>query len=123
MNEKETSNLSKTTSAYPMIDVKICPVREFTTVPDLATGGRRKRRYAMTLSMTAIPNFSEQSDTIMLPVSLDTVLLDSDSISALEERAIQEVKNMILQLREALENKENGTTQAAAKKDSGIVTA
>lgn len=97
------SEISKKTGVYPMIDVKICASRDVAKVPDLLTGGMRKRKYGMVLSMSGFPNFSQVQEPIMTPIDMPSILVDADSLDDLRERAILEVEGMIEQLRDALD--------------------
>lgn len=92
------------TMAYPVIDVKICPTNNFAKVADIATGGKRKRRYAMTLAMSGIPDFANQPEPMIFPPKMDTVILDADSIEDLRERAIKEIDIMVDKIAEAAEH-------------------
>ena len=107
------------TAAYPMVDIKLCPVKEFETTHDVGTGGRRKRKYALVFSMSAFPNFSKLPEPIMTPVSMDTILIDADSVEDLRARAYLEVDGMIAQLNKAIEDIKAGKYATKTPKDTG----
>mgnify|MGYP000944929008 CR=1 FL=1 len=97
------------TEVYSVIPINLCATQEFVTVPDIATGGKRKRRFGLVLSMSAVPNLDKQAEPLMFPANLATVFLDADSIEDLRERAIYEIDMMIDHLKNAVEEmKKNG---------------
>lgn len=96
------TDLLKKTQAYPVIDAKLCATDKFVKVPDLLTGNRRKRRYAMVISLSGIPNFSEQPEPIIMPPQIQTVLIDSDTFEDLRERVVAEVDAMIEEIKTAI---------------------
>lgn len=93
------------TGAYPMYELLVCPARNIKKVPDLATGGTRKRKLALVFSMSAFPDFANVAEPIMTPSGMDTMLIDADSIEELRARAIIEVDDMMTKIQEALEIK------------------
>lgn len=99
---KASDPLDDRTCIYPLVDVKICPSK-FETVADLRTGGKRKRKHALVLGMTAIPDFAHQPEPLLLPGDLQTLILDADNLDDLRARAYKEVDGMIDQLKEALQ--------------------
>lgn len=102
----QSNNLDKTTSAYPMVDVLICPARLAKT-PDIATGSQRSRKYAVLMSLSAIPNLNEQPEPVMVKFDLPTILIDSDDMSSLRERCIQEIDGILEQMKIAIEEMKN----------------
>lgn len=99
--------LSKTT-AYPIMDVKIVATDEFTTVPDIATGGKRKRKYGLVVSMSGIPNLDKQNEPLFFPNNLSTLMIDGDSLEEIRERAVYEIDIMIEQMREVINQMKSG---------------
>jgi len=50
------------TQDYPLVNAEICPF-PMKRVPDMSTGGDRRRRFAIVLSLGGIPNFSRDPRT------------------------------------------------------------
>lgn len=87
---------------HPVMNVKICTSERFDLVPDLLRGGKRKRKYAMVISLNGIPNFHERQDPLIIPTDLDTFLIDADTLPDLRARAILEIDRLIHQIEEVL---------------------
>lgn len=102
IREIESSSVSKTTGVYPLAEVLICPKR-LDKVPDLATGGDRSRKYAIIMSLSAIPNLHEQPEPIMLQARMPSLIIDADSLDDLRVRCVEEIDGIIDQMKEALE--------------------
>lgn len=100
-----TEDLANRTQAYAMFDVKIAATDSFAKVPDLMTGGDRKRKYGMVMSMACIPNLHEQQEPLIVGAEMPTILIDGDSVEDLEERAITEIKGMIKIMQDTLDGK------------------
>ena len=60
-------------------------------VPDMSTGGERRRRYAIVLSFGGIPNFQEIQEPITINADMPKKLIDGDSIEDLRRRAHAEL--------------------------------
>ena len=96
--------LLKDTSSYPITDASIV-LSPTATVPDILTGGQRKRKFAMVLSMAGLPGFQKLEDPVILSSSLPKVLIDGDSIEILRSRAHAELDAMF----NVFEDSTNGT--------------
>jgi hypothetical protein len=102
--------LKSKTSAYPVVDVKVAPV-PLKTVPDIATGGERVRRFGLVMSVAAIPDLSSMQQPLMLDASIGTMMFDADSLDELQERAIAEIKSIIAMTKDQLEAAENAEVE------------
>ena len=89
---KDAELLGKT-SSYPITDASIV-LSPTETVQDFTTGGQRKRRYALVLSMAGLPTFEKMEDPIVLQSNLPKVLIDGDDIEILRARAHAELDAM-----------------------------
>ena len=100
------------THAYPISDASIVvtPTKE---VPDIATGGKRKRRYGLVLAVAGIPGFEHMEDPVLLNAGLPKVLLDGDSMEILRERAHAELDAMF----NLFEDTVNGTVDIEGKNE------
>ncbi len=112
---KSADQILSKTSVYPIIDVKLCATPKFDTVPDIATGGKRKRKYGLVVSMSGIPDLANQTEPIMFPPILDSVLIDGESLDEIRERAVLEIDMMIEKIKEAV-------TQIATQKRTNEAT-
>jgi hypothetical protein len=101
-NEK----LTKYTDAYPLIDASVVPVKT-KTVHDFKTGGERKRRYGIVLSLGGIPNFSEMSDPVVIHQTMPRTVIDGDTIEVLRQRVLAEVDAMFNLLQDTIDGKVN----------------
>lgn len=85
--------LLKETAAYQLNDVSII-LQSTESAYDFKTGGKRKRRYALVMSVAGIPNFNEMEDPVMLQPSLPKIVIDGDSLDVLLSRAHAELDVM-----------------------------
>ena len=97
--------LLEKTKAYPMVNVRVCATKEFETVPDILTGGKRKRKYGAVISMAAIPDFEKQQEPVMVMQDIPMLLIDGDTIDELEERVVAEVRSMMKITKDTLDGK------------------
>jgi len=97
------ADLKKITSSYPLVDSKIVPV-QLTTVPDLLSGGKRKRKFGLALSIAVVPDLDKEEDPLMLGSQLPTMFFDADTLDDLLERAQAEMEAVINAAREQLKN-------------------
>lgn len=100
--------LQKKTSSYPLVDSKIVPV-QLNTVPDLLTGGVRKRKFGLALSIAVVPDLDQEEDPLMLGATLPTMFFDADSIEDLLERAKAEIDAVIKSAKDQLQNEPKDT--------------
>lgn len=91
--EVQDKKLLDQTDSYPMADVSlvVVPTRQ---VPDIATGGKRKRRFGFVISGGGVPNMDETEDPLTLNTSMPKILLDGDNLDILRERAHAELDTM-----------------------------
>jgi len=99
------------TKAYPVMSLKVCATDKFEMVPDVETGGMRKRKYGAVIAMAVIPDLSKQQEPIMLSQDIPMLLVDSDNLEDLEERLLTEIRNMIKLTRDTLDGKVVPPTQ------------
>jgi hypothetical protein len=109
MNQNMTPSLNpllKKTNAYPALGVLVCPAK-LSKVADIATGGMRSRKYAIVMSLSGIPNLSEQPEPIMIKNDLQTIIIDADNVEDLRDRCYSEIDGIIDQMLEVLEEIKN----------------
>lgn len=102
-HERDIANerILKITNAYPMATVNMCLV-DTDKVPNILTGGQRKRRFGVVLSLAALPGFDQIPDPIVIDGNLPMMVIDADNTEDLEIRAIEEMKAMFRVFREKL---------------------
>ena len=79
------------TNAYTMAEVLFCPT-EVQTVPDIATGGQRNHRYAMSMQIAIIPGFEQTpvNQPVILPKS-PSKFFTADTLEDLRARVVHEL--------------------------------
>ena len=82
------------TQDYPLVNAEICPF-PMKRVPDMSTGGDRRRRFAIVLSLGGIPNFQEIQEPITINADMPKKLIDGDDIEDIRRRAHAELDAMI----------------------------
>lgn len=102
------------TQDYPLINAEICPF-PMKRVPDMSTGGDRRRRYAIVLSLGGIPNFQEIQEPVTINADMPKKLIDSDSIEDLRKRAHAELDAMINIFRDTTDGTIHEKIAAAAE--------
>ena len=89
----QDEKLLKETASYPLQDMSIVTTPT-ENVHDFKSGGKRKRRYAIILSMAGLPGFDKMEDPIVLQSQIPKVLIDGDAVDILRERAHAELDSM-----------------------------
>ena len=89
----QDEKLLKDTSSYPLRDMSIVTTPT-ENVHDFKSGGQRKRRFAIILSMAGLPGFDKMEDPIVLQSQIPKVLIDGDAVDILRERAHAELDAM-----------------------------
>jgi len=85
--------LTEKSKSYPMMDATVCGTVT-KSVPDLLTGGERKRKFAAVLSLAGLPGFDKMQDPVVIQSNLPKVLIDADSLETLRERCMAELEKM-----------------------------
>lgn len=85
--------LTEKSESYPMMDATVCGTVT-KSVPDLLTGGERKRKFAAVLSLAGLPGFDKMQDPVVIQSNLPKVLIDADSLETLRERCMAELEKM-----------------------------
>jgi len=85
--------LTEKSKSYPMMDATVCGTVT-KSVPDLLTGGQRKRKFAAVLSLAGLPGFDKMQDPVVIQSNLPKVLIDADSLETLRERCMAELEKM-----------------------------
>jgi hypothetical protein len=93
------------TKAYPVIPVRVCATDQYERVPDLLTGGDRKRKFGAVLAMAVIPDLATQQEPVMVAQDIPMLLIDGDTLEVLEERFIEEVRGMFRLTKDTLDGK------------------
>ena len=104
-NYAPSDELLKKTKAYAMIPLRVCATDSYEKVPDIITGGERKRKYGAVICMAVIPDLSKQQEPVMLAQDIPMLMVDSDTMEDLERRLLAEVKNMIQLAQDTLDGK------------------
>tara|TARA_Y100000310_G_C20248089_1_gene607785 strand:- start:10 stop:420 length:411 start_codon:yes stop_codon:yes gene_type:complete len=104
-NYAPPEELLQKTKAYAMIPLKVCATDNYEKVPDLLTGGQRKRKYGAVISMAVIPDLAKQQEPVMLSQEVPMLMIDSDTMEDLEARLLSEVTNMIRLAQDTLDGK------------------
>jgi hypothetical protein len=107
--------LQKKTSAYPVVATNIVPV-DLKKVPDVASGGKRNRRYGLVMSISIIPSLEKEEDPIMIGPILPTMFFDADSIKDLGERAKAEIDGMVVAAEQSIDEEGNVIKDTGADK-------
>jgi len=104
-NYGPSEEVMKKTKAYPVLPLKVVATDEFEKVPDILTGGQRKRKYGAVIAMAVIPDLSTQQEPVMLTQDIPMLLVDGESLQDLEDRLVEEVKGMFRLTQDTLDGK------------------
>ncbi|RMG66904.1 MAG: hypothetical protein D6710_12025 [Nitrospirae bacterium] len=96
--------LVKKTSSYAMVPVSIC-INDLARVPDVRTGGKRKRKYGAVLQFAALPGFDEMPDPVMLSTDMPHKLIDADTLDDLKARVYAEIDKIFEMYQDIVDGK------------------
>jgi len=100
--------ITSATNIYELFKVNVCPV-ETKKVPDLLTGGDRKRKFGVALSIALIPTYQQLPEPISIPQDMGAMLIDGDSLDDIKARIVAEVE-MIFKAYQDMEDANNKTS-------------
>jgi hypothetical protein len=99
-----SKEIADKTDAYMMADTKLV-LTPTTTVPNLATGGTRKRKFGMMLSLAVVPDLDTQEDPVMISQGSPSIFIDGDSLDDLCLRAKEEIEIIVRHTQDVMDGK------------------
>lgn len=111
-----SDELKKKTGVYPIVDVKMVPVN-LVTVPDIISGGSRKRKFGLALSITIMPDIDKEEEPIIMASDLPSLFFDGDSLDDLKERVHAELETIMEAAKDQIKN---GNIQTTDTRDKAV---
>jgi hypothetical protein len=99
-----SKEIAAKTDAYMMADTKLVltPTKQ---VADIASGGMRKRKFGLMLSLAVVPDLDKQDDPVMISQGSPSIFIDGDNLDDLCERAKEELEVIIRHTKDVMDGK------------------